>query len=108
MFLRIDRDLFVNISSIGSIKLLEDNNSYKLILTGVNGNIMHTVIYLKSDYNQMEILIGVNDYIRGNTVNPEVIVPMVPEEQIVTPEESHIEEQIADGQLSLFDEVPNE
>ena len=95
MFLRVDDDLFVNVNNIGSIKLTEDADSYKLYITGVNGNLLHNVIYLKEDARQVRLLIEVNEYITHNTVNPEVVIPL--KQTSNEPQESHTE------QLSLFD-----
>lgn len=80
MFVRIDKDLSVNINNIFSYKLSEDLDSYKLQIWSNQGNLIHNIIYLKERPDQVQILIDFNNTMRDLTVNPEVI-----REQIVEP-----------------------
>jgi len=89
MFVRIDKDLSVNIGNIFSYKLSEDTDSYKLQVWSSNGSIVHTVIYLKNRPEQMKILIEFNNVMRDLTTNLEVINPT--QEEYVN-EEPYIEE----------------
>ncbi len=98
MFVRIDKDLSVNISNIFSYKLSEDMDSYKLQIWSNQGNLIHTIIYLKERPDQVQILIDFNNTMRDLTVNPEIIkepqfVEDAPVEDI-TNENNHIEEKI--------------
>ena len=73
MFVRIDKDLSVNINNIFSYKLSEDIDSYKLQVQSNQGNLIHNIIYLKERPDQVQILIDFNNTMRDLTVNPEVI-----------------------------------
>ena len=73
MFVRIDKDLSVNINNIFSYKLSEDMDSYKLQIWSNQGNLIHNIIYLKERPEQVQILIDFNNTMRDLTVNPEVI-----------------------------------
>lgn len=73
MFVRIDKDLSVNIQNILSYKLSEDHDSYKLQIWSPNGNIVHNIIYLKDRPEQMQILIDFNNVMRDLTLNIEII-----------------------------------
>lgn len=76
MFVRIDKDLSVNIGNMFSYKLSEDQDSYKLQVWSETGNIIHTVIYLKDRPEQMKILIEFNNVMRDLTTNLDVIRPV--------------------------------
>lgn len=73
MFVRIDKDLSVNVQNIFSYKLSEDHDSYKLQIWSSNGNIIHTVIYLKDRPDQMKILIEFNNLMRDLTTNLDIV-----------------------------------
>lgn len=73
MFVRIDKDLSVNINNIFSYKLSEDMDSYKLQIWSNQGNLIHNIIYLKERPEQVQILIDFNNTMRDLTVNPEII-----------------------------------
>lgn len=73
MFLRIDKDLYVNTNSIASIRYTEDRDSIKLIITGNTGSVLHTVLYLKSSEEQMKLLIDINGYLMNQVINPEIV-----------------------------------
>lgn len=75
MFIRIDKDLSVNIQNIFSYKLSEDMDSYKLQIWSNSGNIIHTVIYLKENLEQMKLLVDFNNTMRDLTTNVEIIKP---------------------------------
>ena len=101
MFVRIDRDLSVNIGNIFSYKLSEDVDSYKLQIWSNTGSIIHTVIYLKSRPEQMKILIEFNNVMRDLTTNLDIVGEnnfedmMQPEEiPVEEPKERKIEEQL--------------
>jgi len=91
MFVRIDRDLVVNINNIFSYKISEDIESYKLQIWSPTGALIHSVFYMKNKPEQVNILIQFNDTMRERMVNPEII-----NEQVNTVEEPirHINESI--------------
>lgn len=89
MFVRIDRDLSVNINNIFSYQLSEDPESYKLYIWSIQGNLVHKIIYLKSKPEQLKLLIEFNEAMRNITVNPEII-----QEEII-PDERFLEERIS-------------
>ena len=101
MFVRIDKDLSVNINNIFSYKLSEDIDSYKLQVWSNQGNLIHNIIYLKERPDQVQILIDFNNTMRDLTVNPEIIrepiVEPTTEELIKENEEKDrkIEEQLS-------------
>lgn len=74
MFLRIDKDLFVNVNNIFSYKLFDEGDSYKLLIWGTDGKIGNTVYYLKNSPEQMNILREVVDTLREFTLNPERLI----------------------------------
>lgn len=92
MFVRIDKDLSVNINNIFSYKISEDLDSYKLQLWSNTGNIIHTVIYLKSRQDQLDILISFNNTMRDMMVNPDRLPDME-----YTYEEENTDEQLKEG-----------
>lgn len=92
MFVRIDKDLSVNINNIFSYKISEDLDSYKLQLWSNTGNIVHTVIYLKSRQDQLDILISFNNTMRDMMVNPDRLPDME-----YTYEEENTNEQLKEG-----------
>lgn len=105
MFVRIDRDLSVNIGNIFSYKLSEDQDSYKLQVWSETGNIVHTVIYLKDRPEQMKLLIEFNNVMRDLTTNLDVIRPVDDEvigpvqeepmiEEIIDEEPKHVQEKL--------------
>ena len=99
MFVRIDKDLAVNINNIFSYKLFEDGDSYKLQVWGVNGTPIHTVIYLKDRPDQMQLLIDFNNTLRDLTVNNEVIRNVqLPIEQLETEEDEQLNKAIEERQ----------
>ena len=93
MFVRIDRDLSVNINNIFSYKISEDLDSYKLQLWSNTGSIIHTIIYLKSRQDQLDILISFNNTMRELMVNPD----RLPEMEYITEEETHAEPELKEG-----------
>ena len=101
MFVRIDKDLSVNINNIFSYKLSEDMDSYKLQIWSNQGNLIHNIIYLKERPEQVQILIDFNNTMRDLTVNHEIIrepiVEPTTEELIKENEEKDrkIEEQLS-------------
>lgn len=94
MFVRIDRDLSVNIGNIFSYKLSEDQDSYKLQIWSEAGNIVHTVIYLKDRPEQMKLLIEFNNVMRDLTTNLDVIRPT--EDVVIGDVQEPIIEEITD------------
>ena len=103
MFVRIDKDLSVNINNIFSYKLSEDMDSYKLQIWSNQGNLIHNIIYLKERPEQVQILIDFNNTMRDLTVNPEII-----REPIVEPttkelvEENEEKDRRIEEQLSFL------
>ena len=103
MFVRIDKDLSVNINNIFSYKLSEDMDSYKLQIWSNQGNLIHNIIYLKERPEQVQILIDFNNTMRDLTVNPEII-----REPIVEPttkeliEENEEKDRKIEEQLSFL------
>jgi hypothetical protein len=93
MFVRIDRDLSVNINNILSYKLSEDAEAIKLQIWSIQGTILHTIFYLKNRPEQMKIIIDFNNAMRDLTVNPEIIRDYNIEDT-VEDKENHIEEQL--------------
>lgn len=73
MFLRVDRDIYININNISSYKLSEDTNSYKLTIYGLSGNVLHNIIYLKDSVEQIGLLLEVNNILRERLINPDII-----------------------------------
>ena len=90
MFVRIDKDLSVNIGNMFSYKLSEDQDSYKLQVWSETGNIVHTVIYLKDRPEQMKILIEFNNVMRDLTTNLDVIRPV---DNLIAEEGEEIDEK---------------
>ena len=90
MFVRIDKDLSVNIQNIFSYKISEDSDSFKLQVWNTDSVPTHTVIYLKNRIDQMQLLIEFNNIMRDLTANLEVIkAPLdIPDEET----NRHIEE----------------
>lgn len=106
MFVRIDKDLSVNINNIFSYKLSEDIDSYKLQMWSNQGNLIHNIIYLKERPDQLQILIDFNNTMRDLTVNPEIIretsIPEETQQEVEDEnirkeetEQKHIEEQLS-------------
>ena len=93
MFVRIDKDLSVNINNIFSYKLSEDEDSYKLQIWSLNGGIAHTVIYMKGRADQMKILIEFNNVMRELTTNLDI--PVMEEPKEVKKDKKHIKEQLS-------------
>lgn len=99
MFIRIDKDLSVNINKIFSYKLSEDQDSYKLQIWGESPVPMHTIIYPKSRPDLVNLLIDFNNAMRDLTVNNEIIesyITEVNESNNTNQEENsprHIEEE---------------
>ena len=92
MFLRIDKDLFVNVNNIFSYKLFDEGDSYKLLIWSTDGKIGNTVYYLKNSPEQMNILREVVDNLREFTLNPERLI--YPTEPVVEePVEEPVEEE---------------
>ncbi len=97
MFVRIDKDLSVNINNIFSYKLSEDEDSFKLQVWSTQGVLIHNVIYLKSRPDQVKILIDFNNIMRDLTANPEVIRDFVddtPEFVEDVEDNKHIQEKL--------------
>jgi hypothetical protein len=120
MFLRIDTDLFVNVDNIFSYKLSDEGDAFKLMIWGSNGNVIHTVFYMKNIETQVALITEVVNSLKDLTLNPDRSVYYVPDRgEIVggtanTPEEPmptreehranrRIKESIPEGQLSIFD-----
>ncbi len=72
MFIRIDRDLFVNINNISSFKLYDEGEAYKLIVWGNSGSILHTIFYIKASNDQMRLLSEIVNNFKELTVNPDI------------------------------------
>ena len=103
MFVRIDKDLSVNINNIFSYKLSEDMDSYKLQIWSNQGNLIHNIIYLKERPEQVQILIDFNNTMRDLTVSPEIIREPIVEpttEELV--EENEEKDRKIEEQLSFL------
>lgn len=97
MFVRIDTDLFVNINNMFSYKISDTADAYKLQIWSSNGNIIHSIFYLKDVPSQMQILLQFNDVMQDLVVNPERISPQVNINEGLPPlpeENQHLEETI--------------
>lgn len=85
MFLRIDTDLFINVNNVFSYKLYDEGDSYKLIVWGCDGKIIHSVFYMKHKEDQMNILKEVVNNFRELTINPDISIfreePSIPEDE---------------------------
>ena len=104
MFVRIDKDLSVNIGNIFSYKLSEDLDSYKLQVWSITGNIIHTIIYLKDRPEQMKLLIEFNNVMRDLTTNVDIVRPV---ENIVPEEGYEVEHDVKDENIRKeYEEQP--
>ena len=85
MFIRVDTDLFVRVENISSYRILESNDSYKLQIWS-SGILVHNIIYLKGNPNNIKLLIEFVEAMKDYTVNPDIVIPQEPSK--------HIEERI--------------
>lgn len=69
MFIKVDKDYFINIDNICAYKLSEDLDSYKLLIWTCD--MSHTIIYMKSNQVQMNLLSEVNEILQNITINKE-------------------------------------
>lgn len=72
MFIKVERDFFVNINLISSYILRDNGSSLKLILY-INGKLAHTILYLKSNPEDLDIISDFVTSMRDFQVNPDVI-----------------------------------
>ena len=73
MFVRVERDFFVNLNQISSYILKEEEDAIRLIIY-VGGRIAHNIVYLKCDKEAIAILVNFIDAARSLTINPEYSV----------------------------------
>ena len=70
MFIRVEKDFFVNLNQISSYILKEEEDAIRLIIY-IGGKITHNIVYLKCDTEAIGILINFIDAARSLTINPE-------------------------------------
>ena len=70
MFVRVDKDFFVNIDKISSYLLKEEEDAIRLIIY-VDGKVSHNIVYLKCDNEAINILSNFIEATRSITYNPE-------------------------------------
>lgn len=103
MFVRVDKDLYINIQNIFSYKLIDDGDAYKLQIWSSNGNLVHNIFYIKDNIDQMKILLEFNNMMRDLMVNPEIVsqhTDLVNE--VAEPEEKHIKEKLELDEDDVF------
>ena len=93
MFVRIDKDLVVNMNQITSYNILEDYDSYKLVIYKNDKTPFHTVFYMKNNGNQVDILLSFINAMNEVIVNPENMKKYNISYNVPTPTE-HIEEEL--------------
>ncbi len=100
MFVRIDKDLVVNINNIFSYKISEDFESYKLQIWSTTGAVIHTIFYMKDKPEQVNILIQFNDTMRERMVNPEIINEPA---NIIEEPAKHVKESINTDDIEVIE-----
>ena len=75
MLIRIDGDLFLNINQMASYKLMDEGDCFKLMIWSTSGALLHTIYYVKSMPDQINILTQFVKNMREITINPEIIIP---------------------------------
>ena len=73
MFVRVDRDFFVNLNQVSSYILKEEEDAIRLIIY-VGGKVAHNIVYLKCDTEAINTLSGFVSAVRDITLNPEYSV----------------------------------
>lgn len=73
MFVKVERDFFVNIDRVSSYLLKEEEDAIRLIIY-VDGRVAHNIVYLKCDNEAINTLSGFINAIRDITYNPEYSV----------------------------------
>lgn len=88
MFVRVDRDLVVNMNQITSYNIIEEPDAYKLVLYKNDKMPLHTVYYMKEHGHQVEILISFINVMNEVILNPENVKPVIiPQEETQEPKE---------------------
>ena len=70
MFVRVEKDFFVNLNQVSSYLLKEEEDAIRLIIY-INGKAAHNIVYLKCDSEELGILTDFVNAVRDITVNPE-------------------------------------
>lgn len=73
MFVRVEKDFFVNVNRVSSYLLKEEEDAIRLIIY-VDGRVAHNIVYLKCDSEAIMTLSGFVNAIRDITINPEYSV----------------------------------
>lgn len=98
MFVRIDRDLVINMNQITSYNIIEEPDAYKLLIYKNDKTPIHTVYYMKQHSHEVELLLSFINVMNDYVINPD--------RTIYTPinNEEHIEETIE----NIEEETANE
>lgn len=87
MFVKVEKDFFVNVDRMSAYILKEEEDAIRLIIY-VDGKVAHNIVYLKCDPEAIGTLGNFIEATRGMTYNPEYSF-----EQLLKIEESKKEEE---------------
>ena len=70
MFVKVEKDFFVNVNRISSYLLKEEEDAIRLIIY-VDGKVCHNIVYLKCDEEAIKVLSNFVAALRDLTYSPE-------------------------------------